>query len=172
MTHHRRLRSQEHFVQGGAPTPAARGLRTSASAYPRIATRLVRVPSRELGDEYLPAAEMGVQFGARNYRQPDVVVRSDVSPTGKWLAPTDILLAVEVVSVVADDRSHHQARAVRGCGHRRVLASRDRSGGGADGLCLEPGADVYTELGTWRAGQTVTLTRPFPVTFEVDSLLR
>lgn len=65
----------------------------------RIATLVANVLQRSLGDGYLAGAEFGIQFSASNYRRPDVaVVRRDVRPAGPWLTPTDVLLAVEVVS--------------------------------------------------------------------------
>ncbi|OUZ11341.1 hypothetical protein BHE97_05760 [Aeromicrobium sp. PE09-221] len=116
----------------------------------------------------------GIQFGSRHYRQPDVaVVRRDVTPAGLWLAPSDVLLALEVVSPasVTTDRITKPAQyAMWGIeGFWRVETEPELS---LTAYALNPCDDVYTELGSWGPGETVCVERPFRVSFAVDDLAR
>ncbi|WP_229051280.1 Uma2 family endonuclease [Aeromicrobium sp. Leaf350] len=138
----------------------------------RIAATLTKLLDGHLGDEYFPGAELGVRFDTRNFRQPDVLVtRRDVDPAGKWLAPTDVLLAVEVVSEssLTVDRITKPAQYARaGIGaFWRVETDPSLS---LTAYVLDAGTDVYIELGTWQAGETVTVDRPFAVVFDLDTL--
>lgn len=140
----------------------------------RVASRLVAVLQRSLGDDYLVGAEFGIQLGESNFRQPDVtVVPRDVRPVGLWLAPTDVLLAVEVVSPssVTTDRITKPAQyAMWGIeGFWRVETDPELS---LTACALHPGDAVYTELGSWTPGETATVERPFTVSFAIDDLAR
>lgn len=138
----------------------------------KVATIVTKLLDGQLSDQYFPGAELGVQFDTRNYRQPDVLVtRRDVEPEGKWLAPTDVLLAVEVVSEssLTVDRITKPAQYARaGIGaFWRIETDPDFS---LAAYVLEPGTEVYTDLGTWHAGETVTLERPWSLSFDLDTL--
>lgn len=60
--------------------------------------QLVALLSAQLPEPYRAAPAPGLYFDARNYRIPDVVVFRRERLAGGRLGPTDVLLAVEVVS--------------------------------------------------------------------------
>ncbi|MFT4188414.1 MAG: Uma2 family endonuclease [Aeromicrobium sp.] len=139
-----------------------------------VAHRLIVVLSRLLGDDYLAMTEVGVQLGTRDYRQPDAaVVRRDTDPSVRWLGPTDMVLAVEVVSPGSrrNDRIVKPAQYAKAGieGFWRIETDPDLT---LAAYALDPGAEVYTDLGTWRSGETVTVERPFGVSFDLDDLAR
>ena len=138
----------------------------------KVATIVTKVLDEHLSDEYFPGAELGVQLDTRNYRQPDVLVaRRDVELEGKWLAPTDVLLAVEVVSEssLTVDRITKPAQYAR-AGIGAFWRIETDPAVALTAYALDPGADVYTELGTWTAGEAVTLERPWPLSFDLATL--
>lgn len=138
----------------------------------RVAGNLTLVLAAQLSDDYFPLAELGIQFDDRNYRQPDVgVTLRDVEPEGKWLAPTDVLLAVEVVSEssLTVDRITKPAQYAR-AGIGAFWRIETDPAPTLTAYALDPGAEVYTELGSWHAGETVTLERPWSISFDLDTL--
>jgi Uma2 family endonuclease len=136
------------------------------------ASLLVEVLTDQLRPEYLVGAEVGMVLNQRNYRQPDVgVVRRDAEAADRWFLPQQVQLAVEIVSEssLTTDRITKPAQYARAGiqGYWRIETDPDLS---LTAYVLEPGADVYTELGTWGLGETVTVDRPFAVTFDLDDL--
>jgi Uma2 family endonuclease len=144
-------------------------LLVSPSPTPRhsgAAARLLVALSRAVGPGWDLLAGAGVAFDLRNYREPDVALVCSAALANKQIAPSDVLLAVEVMSPssVANDRIAKPAQyAAAGIPHfwrleqdppvlvRHVLA---------DG--------VYREVG--RSGGVVDVTDPVDVAVDVDAL--
>lgn len=141
----------------------------------RVAGRAHDVLRSALPPQYAISSETGVSPDEFNYRVPDLVVARPGGHDEDLQAPppSDVLLAVEVVSPasVTIDRITKPAQyAMWGIeGFWRVETDPALE---LTAYVLEPGASVYTELGTWCAGETVVLERPFPISFEVDALDR
>lgn len=115
---------------------------------------------------------VGIAF-ARSYRIPDlVVVPADFASTDALvLVPADVHLAVEVVSPgsVTTDRITKPAQyaAARIAHYWRV----ETDPVSLTAYALPAGGSVYTEAGTWSAGEIAHLTAPFAVDIELDRLL-
>jgi Uma2 family endonuclease len=106
-----------------------------------------------------------------SYRIPDVTVLADrvfVSHR-KQVAPADVLLAVEIESPssVTEDRITKPAQyAAAGIPHYWRLET--------DPLRLtayELADRIYSQLGTWTAGDIARLDRPFPIELDMAGLL-
>ena len=144
-------------------------LLVSPSPTPRhsgAAARLQRVLWDAVGPGWDVLAGAGVVFDRRNYREPDVAVVRSAALAGERIVPSDVLLAVEVMSPssVANDRVAKPAQyAAAGIPHfwrleqdppvlvRHVLA---------DG--------VYREVG--RSGGVLDVTEPVHRAVDVDAL--
>ncbi len=111
---------------------------------------------------------------APSYRVPDVVVmhRPAFDSHSALVRPADVLLAVEIVSPssVTTDRITKPAQyAAAGIPlYWRVETDPEPS---LTAYRLPDGAAVYSEVGTWSAGEVAHLTEPFPVTIRVSELL-
>jgi Uma2 family endonuclease len=131
-----------------------------------IANRLGHRLRTSLSDDWEVVTDPGVYFDLRNYREPDMVVfRRAVISTGR-LSPSDVLLAVEVMSSGsgATDRIAKPAQyAAAGIAHFWRIEQ--------DPLVLvthELDGDVYRETG--RFTDDVALTRPVQVSFALREL--
>jgi Uma2 family endonuclease len=115
----------------------------------------------------------GVGFDT-SYRVPDLlVVPSELIVQRRRRAtPGEVRLAVEVVSPSSrtTDRVMKPAQyAAAGIGaYWRVETDPEVT---LTAYVLDPGADVYSELGTWGPGQVAELDRPFAVRVEIDALI-
>lgn len=109
-----------------------------------------------------------------SYRVPDLVVvpRAFIGQRRKLVLPHEVSVAVEVVSPGSrtTDRITKPAEyAAAGIpAYWRVETDPEVT---LTAYVLEPGADVYTELGTWGPGQTAEIDRPFAVRIEIDTLI-
>jgi len=144
-------------------------LLVSPSPTPRhsaVAARLQRQLWTAVGEGWDVLAGAGVIFDSRNYREPDVAVVRSAALAGKQIAPSDVLLAVEVMSPssIANDRVAKPAQySAAGIQHfwrieqdppllvRHVLT---------DG--------VYREVG--RSRGLVDVTEPVAVTVDAEAL--
>lgn len=112
-------------------------------------------------------ADPGVTFGRRNYRVPDIAVVRNAALDGATLGPSDVLLAVEVMSPssVSNDRVTKPAQyAAAGIPfYWRIEMDPPQLVQHA----LEDG--VYRELG--RGGGSVQVTEPVTMTVDLDALL-
>jgi Uma2 family endonuclease len=86
----------EALLVSPSPTPRHSG----------VAARLQRTLWDAVGPGWDVLAGAGVTFDRRNYREPDVAVVRSAALSGAQLSPSDVLLAVEVMSPssVANDR--------------------------------------------------------------------
>lgn len=138
----------------------------------RVASRLARVLNEVVTHDHWVALDGGVSPERFNYRIPDVmVVRPGDHPDDAVLTPEALELAVEVVSPssVTTDRITKPAQyAAWGIGAYWRVETEPLS---LTAYVLRPGDEVYTEVGTWGAGQTVELDAPFPVQFDLDTLV-
>ncbi|MEO8888983.1 MAG: Uma2 family endonuclease [Jatrophihabitantaceae bacterium] len=122
---------------------------------------------------HLVLGPMTVQVGL-SYRIPDLlVVPTELFGQGRSLvAPSEVLLAVEIVSPSSrtTDRITKPAQyAAAGIpAYWRVETEPDVT---ITAYVLQPGAGVYTEVGEWVPGQSLTLAEPFPITFAIDALV-
>lgn len=109
---------------------------------------------------------VGVTFG-RSYRIPDLVIVPR-GLTGTVLVPSDLLLAVEVVSPgsVTEDRVTKPAQYAAAGIPNYWRVEQDPLSLTAYRLAGE----VYAEVGTWHAGEVAELVEPFPIRIEVDRL--
>lgn len=111
--------------------------------------------------------EPGVHFDLRNYRQPDVVVYDRRAHVRDRIAPTDVLLTVEVMSPssVSTDRVTKPAQyAAAGIPHFWRLE--------LDPLLLlvhRLAGDAYEVVGSY--DDEVALDEPVPLAFRVSTLL-
>lgn len=140
----------------------------------RAVSRLHDIVRGAVGPDHWVASDTGLAPEIFNYRVPDLlVIRPGAYAADEVLSPSAALLAVEVVSdssVTTDRITKPAVYAAWGIeGFWRVETEPELS---LTAYALEPGADVYTEVGTWRAGETVTLEHPFAVSFDLDALSR
>lgn len=137
-----------------------------------LASEEVRAPVRQvLPGGLVIVGPMGVRIG-RSYLVPDLVVAQRSRVRGaKVLAPADVLLAVEIVSPgsLTMDRVTKPAKyAAAGIAAYWRVETEPVS---LSAYALPADADVYTEVGTWGAGETARLETPFPVVIEMDRLV-
>jgi Uma2 family endonuclease len=116
------------------------------------------------------AGPMGVQM-TRSYLVPDlVVVERERLRGARTLAATDVMLAIEIVSPgsVTMDRVTKPAKyAAAGIKAYWRVETDPLS---VTAYTLAPGAEVYTEVGSWGPSEIARIAEPFPVEFEVDRL--
>jgi Uma2 family endonuclease len=117
--------------------------------------------------------EVGIDLGP-SYRVPDLtVVAAELDGSALLLQPSDVLLAVEIVSPtsITNDRvakpAQYAARGVRA--YWRVEPSPATT---VTAYVLRDGDDVYTEVGTWGPGETLRLGDPFAIEIAIDDLTR
>ena len=123
-----------------------------------------------LPDGFVIVGPIGVTMRP-SYFVPDLVVAERARVRGtQFLQPSDVLLVVEVVSPgsVTMDRILKPAKyAAAGIPSYWRVEKDPKS---LTAYALPHGADVYVEVGTWRAGETARLSAPFPVEIEIDRL--
>jgi Uma2 family endonuclease len=125
-----------------------------------------------LGPDYLVAGPIDIDLHP-SYRTPDLaVVRTSlVGLRTRPIPPSDVLLAVEVVSPssVTTDRITKPAQyASAGIpAYWRVETSPEVS---LTAYVLPGEAGVYAEAGTWKAGQTAHLEQPFRIDVPIQRL--
>jgi Uma2 family endonuclease len=135
--------------------------------------RLRRQLAACLPESYEMIEVLGVALGT-SYLVPDLmIVHTDaLQARASLLQPVHVLLAVEVVSVGSRtlDRVAKPAQyAAAGiAGYWRVETDPDVS---LTAYGLAPGAEGYTELGTWGRGAVAEIDRPFTAAIEIDALL-
>ena len=113
---------------------------------------------------------MGVDVN-RSYFIPDLVIaeRARLREVTR-LAPSEVLLAVEIVSPdsVSMDRLVKPAKyAVDGIPAYWRVETEPVS---LTAYRLDPGASVYTEVGNWHSGQVAQLHEPFDIQIDLASL--
>lgn len=147
-----------------SPAPSVRHARTL--------TRLTRVLGEVVDQDQL-LQNVGVGTREIDHRVPDlVVVRAGIEVDGlPRLLPEHIQLAVEVVSPssVTTDRITKPAQYAAWGVEAFWRVEIDPIS--LTAMVLRPGADVYTDVGTWGSGETVALDEPFAVGFALDSLV-
>lgn len=108
-----------------------------------------------------------------SYRIPDLVVipRSLVGHRRKLLQPAEIRLAIEIVSPSSrtTDRVTKPAQ-YASAGIREYWRVEIDPEVSLTAYTLSPGAETYTELGTWRSGERAHLDQPFPVSIDIGAL--
>lgn len=108
-----------------------------------------------------------------SYRIPDLVVVPTMlrrNADRSLVEPTEVGLAVEIVSPgsVTMDRVTKPAQyAAAGIPNFWRVETEPL---GITAYRLESGAAVYTEVGSWAAGETARIAEPFPVEIEIDRL--
>lgn len=137
-----------------------------------VSARLRFLLQTALGPNYLVAGPIDIDLHP-SYRTPDLaVVRTAlVGRRTRPIPPSDVLLVVEVVSPssVTTDRITKPAQyAAAGIpAYWRVETSPEVS---LTAYVLPGEADVYAEVGTWKAGQTAHLEQPFRVDVSIRRL--
>lgn len=140
-------------------------------AHQRIVARLQQLVRTAIDSPLDCVENIGIDLSP-SYRIPDLVVfdTTDLEPRAIKLAPSRVVLAVEVVSPssVTNDRITKPAQyaAARIPAYWRVET---------EGTLLLTACtlhdDTYAEVGTWREGETADLVEPFLIRIEVDSLV-
>ncbi|MFB9312924.1 Uma2 family endonuclease [Nocardioides plantarum] len=105
------------------------------------------------------------------YRLPDLVVVDLETDDTTKLAPVDVHLAIEVVSSSSrtTDRVTKPAEyAAHGIAAYWCVETTPHVS--ITAYALRDGVDVYTELGTWGAGETLVVSEPFDLEVVVDDL--
>lgn len=144
----------------------------AAAADHEVAGEELRAAIRAaLDPELIVIGPMGLDLGT-SYFVPDLLVTSRAGLRGRvMLAPADVLLVVEIVSPgsVTMDRVLKPAKyAAAGI---RAYWRVETDPVALTAYVLPHGADVYTEVGTWGAGESAVVTVPFPVSIEIDRLV-
>ena len=132
-----------------------------------VASRLVVLLSPQLPEPLRAVAAPGIYVDGRNYRIPDVVVFPHGPLRGRRLAPSDVVLAIEIVSPgsVRTDRVDKPGRyAAAGMPHLwrveldplEVVVHVLRDG-------------EYVETG--RHAEALAVTQPVPLRLDVQELL-
>lgn len=144
-------------------------LLVSPSPTPRhsgVASRLLVALAQAVDTGWDVLADPGVTFDRRNYREPDVAVVRSAALHAASITPSDVLLAVEVMSPssVSNDRVTNPAQyAAAGISYYwRIEADPPMLIQHA----LEDG--VYREVG--RAAGAVPVTEPVTMTVDLDAL--
>lgn len=137
-----------------------------------VNTQLVVILADQIGSDRvrLPA---GITFSPGNYRLPDAVVLREGFDA--WNAPItrpeDVVLVVEVVSPTSlrnDKVAKLNQYAAEGIRAYWIVETDPELKLTAH--ALPEGAATYLEVGHWSDGETVQITEPFPVTFDVSDL--
>jgi Uma2 family endonuclease len=124
--------------------------------------------------EYLVVGSVAVDLDP-SYLIPDFAVITDQRAHNdtNLLPATDVLLAGEVVSPGSRTMDRISKAALYAAGgipvYVRVETQPDVS---LTLYELAPGADVYTEVATWRRGEVARLSTPFEVEIPIDSITR
>jgi Uma2 family endonuclease len=135
-------------------------------------SRLNRQLAAWLPDGCEMVGTLGVAYGG-SYLVPDLVIdRTDaLAVRAPLLQPADVLLAAEVVSPgsrTMDRVTKPAAYAVAGVrDFWRVETDPTVS---LTAYTLHPGAERYTELGTWGRGEVAEIDQPFAARIEIDAL--
>ena len=131
------------------------------------ATQLAALLLVELGDDWRVAAAGAVLFDAHNYREPDLVVIRRDGARSAYADPTDVLLAVEVVSPssIRRDRLVKPAQyAEAGIPHFWRIEPLDR-------VLVTYALDGRTYLETGRFTDEVVIDEPVRLRFRLTQLL-
>lgn len=144
----------------------------SAAADHEVAGEELRAAIRAaLDPELIVIGPMGLDLGT-SYFVPDLLVTSRAGLRARaMLAPADVLLVVEIVSPgsVSMDRVLKPAKyAAAGI---RAYWRVETDPAALTAYVLPRGADVYTEVGTWGAGESAVVSEPFLVSIEIDRLI-
>mgnify|MGYP000197401970 CR=1 FL=1 len=132
-----------------------------------MAARLQRALWDAVGPGWDVLTGAGVTFDRRNYREPDIAVVRSAALAGAQLSPSDVLLAVEVMSPssVANDRVAKPAQyAAAGIAYFWRIEQEPPV------LIQHVLVDgVYREVG--RSGGLVQVDEPWTVQIDVDALV-
>lgn len=127
----------------------------------------------QLGQKFRVLGPAGLTFAPTNYRIPDLLVVDGSIDlwNAKHISPSDVTLAVEVVSPssITTDRITKPAQyAAAGIPAYWRIETDPLLTLTAYVLA----EDVYAEVGHWVEGETVELDEPFAVRFAIDDLRR
>lgn len=109
-----------------------------------------------------------------SYRIPDLVVvpRELLGERRTLIVPSELLLAVEVVSPGSRTTDRVTKPAQYAAAGIRAFWRVERDPAVQLSACLlEDDASVYTELGTWSAGQVAEIDEPLRLRVEIDELI-
>ncbi|MFI9818492.1 Uma2 family endonuclease [Saccharothrix variisporea] len=139
----------------------------------RVVTALTTALTGQAPEGVEVDREVTIRLDARNRPEPDILVNTaPVDFKRTWFAPEDVLLAVEVTS----PESEHRDRTVKlrkyaeaGVRHYWLVEEEDDRPV-AHVYELDEPTRTYVPAGIFRG--TLALRVPFPITIDLDSLLR
>ncbi|MFF5212605.1 Uma2 family endonuclease [Streptosporangium sp. NPDC000396] len=139
----------------------------------RAIARLLRILEDAAPPEFEPLPEVNLRVGPRDFFIPDLVVvpAEVVDETELMFRPTDILLAVELVSPTTQARDRHMKRSAYAAAGVPLYWRVELD----DGPSLhvhELAGDDYKPAEKHEAGKVATLFAPFEVSFDPATLLR
>jgi Uma2 family endonuclease len=145
---------------------------SAAMRHELVCSRLRRALERAGLPEYEFVAQLAVDLHP-SYRVPDIlVVTAERARADLNLVPAvDACLVVEVVSPSSRTTDRITKPAQYAAAGIPVYLRVETEGDLTLTLYeLEPGADAYTELGTWGLGEVARLTIPFAVDIPIDEI--
>ncbi|GAA5155036.1 Uma2 family endonuclease [Nocardioides marinquilinus] len=148
-----------------SPPPAVR--------HEAVAYRLGRALDAALPESAVCFGPVGVELGA-SHRVPDLVVvdRATLADPAPRLHAEQVHIAIEIVSPTSrtTDRITKPAQyAAHGIpAYWRVETDNVV---GVTAYALRDGATAYTEVGTWREGETLEVEQPFALRVAIDDLV-
>ncbi|MGH3261063.1 MAG: Uma2 family endonuclease [Trebonia sp.] len=134
-------------------------------------SRLLRIVAAQLPSDVEIIGPVTVDL-APSYRIPDLVVvpMSVFGSHEKRIWPRDVRLAVEVVSPGSQTTDRITKPAQYAAAGIPAYWRVETDPVSLTAYELDRGATVYTEVGSWTAGQVARLDRPCPLSVEIDRL--